>query len=42
MNKMVIEICCNRIPEQATSTSAAEKYPEQHPISQIHPKESAY
>ena len=36
MNKQVTEICCNIIPEQATSTSAAEKYLEHSPIRQIH------
>ena len=36
MNKNVTEICVNIIPEPATSTSAAEKYTERHPIGQIH------
>ena len=36
MNKTVTEICVNIIPEQATSTSAAEKCLERCPIGQIH------
>jgi hypothetical protein len=36
MNKIVTEICINIIPEQATSTSAAEKYLDKYPIGQIH------